>query len=302
MALLGMLFHQQLLLGLMILAATAANQDSQLNSSCSIYCGSLCIPYPFETRCGHFLDDSFYINCDNTSGTPKPTLGYDKNLEVLNISLDGELRVSSPVTRRCNNSYNSFQSIRSKFPISDKRNNLIGVGLYSVSYIFGLSGKIFGTGCVPLSSGDYDGPGRDSKVFKGSCSGDGCCNISIPEGVTNFSVQVFSLLENDNSCLFAFVVEKEAHKFSTLDLDFSQNRTTVPVVLDWAVGNETCKYAKRNQTTYACKALNSTCHNSDNGPGYRCNCSSGFQGNPYVHDGCKGTNTHLVSYMNFIFL
>ncbi|GMY06610.1 putative wall-associated receptor kinase-like 16 [Fagus crenata] len=106
MALCGVLF-QQLLLGLMILAATAAYQDSQPSSSC-IYCGSLCIPYPFETRWGHYLDDSFHINCDNTSGTPKPTLGYDNNLEVLNISLDGELRVSSPVTRHCNYSDNSI--------------------------------------------------------------------------------------------------------------------------------------------------------------------------------------------------
>ncbi|GMY06603.1 putative wall-associated receptor kinase-like 16, partial [Fagus crenata] len=99
MALRGMLFHQQLLLGLIILAATAtaASQDSQPNSSC-IYCGSLCIHYPFGTRSSHYLDESFLINCENTSGTPKPTLGYDQNLEVLNISLEGELRLSTSVT------------------------------------------------------------------------------------------------------------------------------------------------------------------------------------------------------------
>jgi hypothetical protein len=70
MALRGMLFHQQLLLGLIILAATAtaASQDSQPNSSC-IYCGSLCITYPFGTRSGQYLDESFHINCVNISGT-----------------------------------------------------------------------------------------------------------------------------------------------------------------------------------------------------------------------------------------
>ena len=298
MALRGVLF-QQLLLGLMILAATAAYQDSQPNSSC-IYCGSLCIPYPFETRWGHYLDDSFHINCDNTSGTPKPTLGYG-GVEVLNISLDGELRVSSPVTRHCNYSDNSVQYIGSNFPISYKRNNLIGVGFSTLSYIGSSSGKMHGTGCVSLSSGLYDLFGRDDRVVNGSCSGIGCCNTSIPEGVTDFRVNVLSFLEDDSSCIFAFVVEKEAYKFSTLDLDFLQNRTTVPVVLDWAVGNETCKYAQRNKTSYACKAANSTCHDSDNGPGYRCNCSSGFKGNPYVHDGCQGTNTYLVSYSYMIF-
>ena len=113
---------------------------------------------------------------------------------------------------------------------------------------------------------------------------------------------VLSLLENDSSCIFAFVVEKEAYKFSTLDLDFLQNRTTVPVVLDWAVGNETCKHAWRNQTSYAFKATYSTCQDSENGPGYRCICSSGFQGNPYVIDGCQGTNTNLSKFSMLDFI
>ncbi|GMY06595.1 putative wall-associated receptor kinase-like 16 [Fagus crenata] len=193
MALRGMLFHQQLLLGLMILAATAANQDSQPNSSCSTYCGSLCIPYPFETRWGHFLDDSFYINCDNTSGTPKPTLGHDNNLEILNISLDGELRVSSPVTRRCNDSY-YHQYVGSKFPISYKKNNLIGVGSYSVSYIYGGEpGKRYGTGCVSLSSGPFDGPGRDSRMILMSAKLQNPASMLIPAktllGVLNARVR-----------------------------------------------------------------------------------------------------------------
>ncbi|GMY06597.1 putative wall-associated receptor kinase-like 16 [Fagus crenata] len=116
MALRGMLFHQQLLLGLIILAATAASQDSQPNSSC-IYCGSLCIPYPFGTRWGQYLDESFHINCDNTSGTPKPTLSYG-GVEVLNISLDGELRVSSAITRRCDNNYSILMSAKLQNPAS----------------------------------------------------------------------------------------------------------------------------------------------------------------------------------------
>jgi hypothetical protein len=44
-----------------------------------------------------------------------------------------------------------------------------------------------------------------------------------------------------------------------------QNREYVPVVLDWAVENETCEYAKGNMTSYACKAEYSECYNSTNG-------------------------------------
>uniref|UniRef100_A0A2N9GFE5 EGF-like domain-containing protein n=1 Tax=Fagus sylvatica TaxID=28930 RepID=A0A2N9GFE5_FAGSY len=262
MALRGMLFHQQLLLGLIILAATAtaASQDSQPNSSC-IKCGSLCIPYPFGTRSGHYLDESFLINCDNISGTLKPILAFNNNLEVLNISLNGELKVSTSVTRRCSGFDDIYQSIWSgnKFPISHTRNKFTAIGCPTNAVLVGDSqtqGDV-ATGCTSICSNDMDN--------SSSCSGIGCCHNSIPEGITTFSVSVSDMFyswrqSNFNTCMLSFVEELEI---------------------------KTCQEAHRNETSYACKAENSTCYNSPNGLGYRCNCSSGFQGNPYVHDGCK---------------
>ncbi|EEF42061.1 conserved hypothetical protein [Ricinus communis] len=66
-----------------------------------------------------------------------------------------------------------------------------------------------------------------------------------------------------------------------------RNLKKFPVVLDWAVGNETCNDAKRTPETFACKANNSICYDSDNGPGHRCNFSDGYKGNPYLADECK---------------
>ncbi|KAG6627610.1 hypothetical protein CIPAW_15G141400 [Carya illinoinensis] len=43
---------------------------------------------------------------------------------------------------------------------------------------------------------------------------------------------------------------------------------------------------QENTTGYTCKA-NRECQNSTNGPGYHCHCSSGYDRNPYLSNGCQ---------------
>ncbi|KAJ3687184.1 hypothetical protein LUZ61_016348 [Rhynchospora tenuis] len=65
----------------------------------------------------------------------------------------------------------------------------------------------------------------------------------------------------------------------------------VQLVLDWAIRNVgNCSYARLNLTDYACQSTNHDCNNSQNGAGYLCRCSKGYQGNPYISGGCQDVN------------
>ncbi|CAO2179969.1 unnamed protein product, partial [Urochloa humidicola] len=78
------------------------------------------------------------------------------------------------------------------------------------------------------------------------------------------------------------------------DTDFSE----LYGIWKWAISNTTCDLAKnQNHTSYACISANSKCTNVTHGYvyiGYRCKCSQGYEGNPYIRNGCNDTNECLM--------
>ncbi|XAR55803.1 Non-specific serine/threonine protein kinase [Bertholletia excelsa] len=103
-------------------------------------------------------------------------------------------------------------------------------------------------------------------------------------------------------CSYAFLGEHDHFRFQGAS-DFSDptfiNRTlkTVPVVLDWVIGNLSCVEAQKSNN-FLCHQ-NSSCIDSDIGfGGYRCSCLMGFEGNPYLSPGCKDIDECVDSNSN----
>ncbi|KAL7263066.1 hypothetical protein ACSBR1_001275 [Camellia fascicularis] len=290
------LIFLQLNLAWVLLVASFA--VAQFMPGCLDYCGNISIPYPFGTSKGCYVEEHFLVTCNDTHYDPPKLFLTTSNIEITNIYLSGQLRISSKVAYDCFNEGGALEDHSdqwtrlAKFPVSNTRNKFTAVGCDSYAVISGSQGQKYDTGCLSLCD-------NIDNVINGSCSGIGCCQTSIPKGVRSFNISVRSydnhtLVWNFNPCSYAFVAEEAAYNFSSLDLANLQNRTMFPVVLDWSVGDQTCAEAKNNLTSFACKA-NSDCHDFDNGPGYRCNCSQGYEGNPYLPNGCIDINECIIS-------
>jgi hypothetical protein len=128
------------------------------------------------------------------------------------------------------------------------------------------------------------------------CSGSGCCQSSIPKGLKSLDISLSSVynytnVSDFNLCGFAFLVDKNSLKISDWPLfrepKYGNDAYATDVVIEWVVKNETCEQAKANASAYACGA-NANCTYPESGQGYRCLCNEGFEGNPYLQEGCQG--------------
>lgn len=185
----------------------------------------------------------------------------------------------------------------SPFRFSDTANKFTVIGCRTLAYIADQDnvGRYM-SGCVSVCR-----RGELTGVIDGVCSGKGCCQTTIPKGLDYYQA-IWEESMNTSGifyktpCSYAVLMEASNFTFSTTyltsPLEFNNSYGgQAPVVLDWAIQTaNNCMEAKKNLTSYACKSDNSMCINSTNGLGYICNCSQGYQGNPYIQgpNGCQG--------------
>ncbi|XP_009392075.2 putative wall-associated receptor kinase-like 16 [Musa acuminata AAA Group] len=281
-------------------AASAPPSPNVLSPGCKETCGGVSIPYPFGIGHGCFRE-GFEVTCEvvNGSATPRAFLGgREGNITVNSISLlQGQASMPNDIAWICFNSTGgevdhqifSFNLSGLPFRVSNTSNKFTTLGCNVVGILLGLKDSTYGTGCASLCF-------EEANIESGSCHGTGCCETTIPEELDYFTTEFVYFVNvsshvNDSRCAYAFIAEQDWLSFNKSDLDNDnfrdKHKDGVPLVLDWVAGNQTCEEAKRNTSSYACRSTNSECFNSKSLQGYICNCSTGFQGNPYLPDGCK---------------
>uniref|UniRef100_A0A6N2KLI3 Wall-associated receptor kinase galacturonan-binding domain-containing protein n=1 Tax=Salix viminalis TaxID=40686 RepID=A0A6N2KLI3_SALVM len=298
-------FLPMLLLSLWPVAASTARSD--VKPGCQEKCGNVSVPYPFgilERSCA--MNDYFFLSC---------TSNYEGHLELFvadmktdsssqsisNIELDGTVTVGIYPAFSCTNesgieNYTFSQDIRlgaGPFMFSDTLNIFTATGCATKARVTSHE-STYGAGCLS-SCTEYV-----EMTDENPCSGtSGCCHTSIPKGLKSLNLQVESVdyysytnVSDFNPCGFGFLADKRSLKISDWPLSRKAiygklDAYATDVVIEWVVENKTCEQAKANTSAYACGA-NADCTYPESGQGYRCSCNKGFEGNPYLKEGCQG--------------
>lgn len=285
---------------------TLINGTNLAKPNCPSRCGDVIVPYPFgignNTNCS--IGHEFDVYCNNSTNPPKASFSEASYSSIKQIS-DSRVRISSIVASKC---YLPNGNVSSGFLVWGNYTSwpytLSEVNKFTVigcdDYAWLRSRTKFrnvSTGCMVLCSTPED-------VVGDQCSGNGCCQSSIPRDMISYRTQVDSMDDSDmrytrsfNPCAYAFIGEENTFKFKgATDLNDTSLKQTieanVPIVLEWAIGDLNCTEAQARHG-FACQS-NSKCISSPRErSGYRCICNEGYEGNPYLFPGCQDINECL---------
>ncbi|KAL6655027.1 hypothetical protein ACP70R_005853 [Stipagrostis hirtigluma subsp. patula] len=284
--------------------------------NCPTRCGDVSVPYPFGIQPGCYLP-GFNLTCDTTYSPPRLLLGNGV-LQVTDISLDSstvhargpDIHMDTgyhidPVTRfRANGTWGGGGwgfGDNSPYLLSESHNEFIfsGCNVFAELLLHGSNMVI--TSCGSLCDPSADNLQQLCPPLNGrhcnKCSGIGCCQVPVAIAHASYDVRLVGFANGDPT--FSVLIAEEGWFHQNIT---SKTLTTaIPVVLAWVARSNALKEPNRTlQGNAAClDSGHHMCHSSysscttvthvydDQDNGYTCKCWDGYQGNPYLPDGCQ---------------
>uniref|UniRef100_A0A0E0GA33 Protein kinase domain-containing protein n=1 Tax=Oryza nivara TaxID=4536 RepID=A0A0E0GA33_ORYNI len=212
--------------------------------------------------------------CGANSFCRNASFGYNCNC---NNRFSGNLGANPYVLDGCIEGYN---------PNPTRRNCKRSCGNLHIPYPFGLEEGCFASKKFQLSctSDNFTILDRGRTKFHVSM-------VSINEGYLTVSNMLNGTSQEDEKLVVVHTIDGQLMYPADVTQDLFEFSEEFDMNMKWAIANLTCKTALQRSMTYACISNNSECLNATGGKmplGYRCKCSAGFEGNPYVkgEDGC----------------
>lgn len=187
------------------------------------------------------LHTNFLLQCNNSTGNPRPLTS--NNLTISTISVEhNEISILFDVTRDCyqesgvrlvSENLAWLTTPSAIFTISSTKNKLTVLGCDSYSYLRGHQNntEIYSKVCMSICRSFTDVPSD-------YCSGLGCCQTNIPQGLQNISVEAYSLNKHNdtmdfNNCSYGFIVEEISSSFPLLIFAIMANRRFPLFLTGW---------------------------------------------------------------------
>ncbi|XP_052164354.1 wall-associated receptor kinase 3-like [Oryza glaberrima] len=296
---------------MLAVAAAAAGSGGGGGGGCTRSCGNISVPYPFGVEAGCYYP-GFNLTCNHSYHPPTLFLvdGAGTSQQVLDISIpNSTVRINSSriafttsATDKQATVINRTWEVTGPYYLSDRPSNMVVlVGCQARVDVRGSNNSLISSCTAVCPSPDanitYIGAGD-----VGSCSGVGCCQANIVLRYSRYTVQFHNLQEQDappSPTIYngsAYIVDQPFNytPFSFLEGNFPE---ALPAMLGWfIVGYNSACPMPTNESAPApasaaeCRSVHSFCQgysdSADHVVGYQCHCSPGYQGNPYVKDGC----------------
>ncbi|OEL29527.1 Wall-associated receptor kinase 2 [Dichanthelium oligosanthes] len=275
--------------------AARAAAATGLGSNCTTSCGNISIPYPFGVEPDCYHGPGFNLTCRNGSdghGPPELFLG-DGTVQVLDISVeDSTVRINSTGVQfpfggsgaTTNRTWGFGLPEGGPYFLSESTNMLEAIGCNIQVSILGGTNNSLVSSCTAICPAIN--PSAEV-IGNGSCTtGIGCCQASIVLGYPFYTIQMKCLADMPDSLILAAYIVDQSFDVSDMMMFGEEAPKALPATLDWIISNSTCP---ANKTAPECRSTHSYCQNSSSlvHDGYLCQCSKGYEGNPYVRRGCK---------------